>query len=113
MSIILSALLALAAQDAAANEKAQEPAAKEAPIPEKIPAKAGEGNEPTVRIRTSDNGDIVEEYREGGVVHMVKVTPPHGKPYYLMDENGSGAMTRYDDMDSGLRVPKWVIFSFD
>jgi hypothetical protein len=44
---------------------------------------------------------------------MIKVTPSHGVPYYLMDENGGGVMTRYDSLDSGLRVPKWVIFSFD
>ncbi len=110
MSIILSALLALAAQDAAAAEKAQEPAAKEAPIPEKIPAKAGEGNEPTVRIRTSDNGDIVEEYREGGVVHMVKVTPLRGKPYYIMDNNGDGRLDKADAEAAGGVVPvSWII----
>lgn len=57
--------------------------------------------------------ETVEEHRVNGKLYMIKVTPRHGVPYYLMDENGSGAMTRYDDLDSGLRVPKWVIFSFD
>ncbi|MEO6172097.1 MAG: DUF2782 domain-containing protein, partial [Arenimonas sp.] len=86
MKIILIALLVLAAQGATAAEKAAEPVAKEtaaptakeeAPIPEKIPAKENDKNAPSVRIRTSDNGDIVEEYRQGGVVSMVKVTPKH------------------------------------
>jgi hypothetical protein len=63
-----------------------------------------------------DGGDVTtepQEYRMNGKLYMVKVTPSHGVPYYLMDENGMGVMTRYDDLDTGLRVPKWVIFSFD
>jgi hypothetical protein len=110
MSIIFSALLALAAQDAAATEKATEPAATEAPLPEKIPAKASDDDAPTVRIRTRDNGDIVEEYREGGIVHMVKVTPTRGKPYYIMDNNGDGRLDRADAEAAGGVVPvSWII----
>lgn len=119
MKIILSALLVLAAQGATAAEKAAEPAAKasaapatkkEAPIPEKIPAKQNGDNAPSVRIRTSDNGDIVEEYRQGGVVSMVKVTPKRGKPYYIMDNNGDGRLDRADAEAAGGVVPvSWVI----
>jgi hypothetical protein len=105
MSIIFSALLALAAQDAAAK-----PAVKEVPLPEKIPAKASDDNTPSVRIRTRDNGDIVEEYREGGIVHMVKVTPTRGKPYYIMDNNGDGRLDRADAEAAGGVVPvSWII----
>ena len=110
MSIIFSALLALATQDAAAVEKAPEPAAKEAPVPEKIPAKESEEDAPSVRIRSRDNGDVVEEYRQGGVVTMVKVTPARGKPYYIMDNNGDGRLDRADAEAAGGVVPvSWII----
>jgi len=56
--------------------------------------------------------DTVEEYRIGGKLYMVKVTPPHGRPYFLIDEKGDGRMTRQDSMDSGVRPPMWVIHSW-
>ncbi|MGH8106948.1 MAG: DUF2782 domain-containing protein [Arenimonas sp.] len=114
MKIIFGVLLALAMQNATAAEKAPKPAAKEpvkeAPIPEKVPAKASEENAPSVKIRTRDNGDIVEEYRQGGVVTMVKVTPSRGKPYYIMDNNGDGRLDRADAEAAGGVVPvSWII----
>jgi hypothetical protein len=110
MSIIFSALLALAAQDATATENTAEPAAKEAPVPEKIPAKASDDDTTSVKIRTRDNGDIVEEYRQGGIVSMVKVTPIRGKPYYIMDNNGDGRLDRADAEAAGGVVPvSWII----
>lgn len=110
MSIIFSALLALAAQDASATEKTAEPTVKEAPVPEKIPAKQSEDDAPSVRIRTRDNGDVVEEYREAGMVRMVKVTPTRGKPYYIMDNNGDGRLDRADAEAAGGVVPvSWII----
>ena len=110
MSVIFSALLALAAQDAATAEAPSDPVAKEAPVPEKIPAKAGDDDTPSVRIRTRDNGDVVEEYRHGGMVTMVKVTPTRGKPYYIMDNNGDGRLDRADAEAAGGVVPvSWII----
>ena len=52
------------------------------------------------------------EYRVNGKLYMLKVTPPHGVPYYLIDEKGDGRMSRQDPLDSGLRVPMWVIRTF-
>jgi len=110
MSIILTALLALTAQAATASENTPEPVAKEAPVPEKIPAKTGDDDSPSVRIRTRDNGDVVEEYRQGGIVTMVKVTPTRGKPYYIMDNNGDGRLDRADAEAAGGVVPvSWII----
>ena len=40
---------------------------------------------------------------------MVKVTPAHGKPYYLVDTVGKGDFTRHDSYDTGTRPPMWVI----
>jgi hypothetical protein len=77
-------------------------AQEEAPIPEKIPSPPSEQTEPTVTIRTGDNGDVIEEYRQGGEVYMVRVTPKGGGPAYtLMDSNGDGRLDKDDAEDAG------------
>lgn len=47
-----------------------------------------------VAVRTEKNGDVIEEYRVGGTLRMVKVTPPHGAPYYLYDSDGDGRLDK-------------------
>lgn len=47
-----------------------------------------------VAVRTEKNGDVIEEYRVGGLLRMVKVTPSRGPAYYLMDENGDGRLDK-------------------
>lgn len=42
------------------------------------------------QTRIESNGDVVEEYRVGGLLRMVKITPARGVPYYLIDRNGDG-----------------------
>ena len=51
-----------------------------------------EGAERSVRVEA--NGDVIEEYRVGGQLRMVKVTPSRGPAYYLMDENGDGRLDK-------------------
>lgn len=110
MKIIFSLLLALVAHAVTAAEPAPPAAEKEAAVPEKIPAKQSDEAAPSVRIRTRDNGDVVEEYRQGGIVTMVKVTPTRGKPYYIMDSNGDGRLDRADAEAAGGVVPvSWII----
>jgi hypothetical protein len=67
--------------------------------------------EPEVTI-TKRGEDKVEEYRVHGKLYMQKVTPSHGVPYYLIDSRGDGTWSRQESLDSGLRVPMWVIHSF-
>jgi len=85
------------------------------PIPEPPPPPPGAqpdtSLEPQVTI-TQQGEDKVEEYRIRGRLYMVKVTPPHGRPYYLIDSRGDGTFTREETLDSGLRVPLWVILEF-
>ncbi|CAM5279312.1 DUF2782 domain-containing protein [Thauera mechernichensis] len=90
---------------------AQQPAGLE-PIPEPPPMPAGmsELDEPEVTI-VQRGEDTVAEYRIRGKLYMVKVTPPHGVPYYLIDKEGNGQMVR-DDAAPGLAVPMWVIKSW-
>ncbi len=84
------------------------------PIPEPPPPPAGSLNEalePQVTI-TRRGEDKVEEFRMSGKLYMLKVTPPHGVSYYLIDNAGDGTWSRQDSRDSGLRVPMWVIGTF-
>ena len=120
MRLFFSAALIAASLAAAAplvHAQADRPADLQ-PVPEPPPPPQplnGGGDvttEPQVTIIQKAD-ERVEEYRMNGKLYMVKVTPSHGVPYYLMDENGMGVMTRHDDLDTGVRVPKWVIFSFD
>ena len=95
---------------AAAPAFAQQPAGLE-PIPEPPPMPAGaEADEPEVTI-VKRGEDTVTEYRIRGKLYMIKVTPPHGVPYYLIDKEGNGQMVR-DDAAPNLAVPMWVIKSW-
>jgi len=83
------------------------------PLPEPLPPPPIPGpDEPAVRIPVQE-GDKVEETRDGGRVIMLKVTPPGGKPYYLIDTTGNGNWMRKDSLDDGVRVPMWPIYTFD
>ncbi len=68
-------------------------------------------DEPQVTI-TKQTEQTVEEYRANGRLYMIKITPKHGVPYYLVDDRGDGKFARQEGLDSGLRVPRWIIKSF-
>lgn len=82
----------------------------EPPPPPPMPDAAAE--EPRVRIPVQ-KGDKIEPVRRGGVVIAVKVTPPGGKPYFLIDTTGNGNWMRRDSLDTGLAVPMFPILEFD
>jgi hypothetical protein len=107
-SLCLLALLAVLPAEA------QQPAGL-TPLPEPPPPPPGiqadTSLEPQVTI-TKRGEDKVEEYRVNGKLYMQKVTPSHGVPYYLIDARGDGTWSRQESLDSGLRVPMWVIHSF-
>ena len=67
--------------------------------------------EPQVTI-TKHTEQTVEEYRAGGRLYMIKITPKVGKPYYLVDDRGDGKFSRQESLDSGVRPPRWVIHNF-
>lgn len=68
-------------------------------------------DEPQVTI-TPQPVQKVEEFRANGKLYMIKITPKNGAPYYLVDDKGDGKFARQEGLDSGLRVPRWVIFKF-
>src|SRR5256885_5097600 len=109
MRRLLFALLALFT--AAAMAQSRPP--KLEPLPEALPPPPIPGpNDPSVRIPVQE-GDKVEEVRDGGRVVAIKVTPPNGKPYYLIDTAGNGAWERRESLDTGLRPPMFPIRTFD
>jgi Protein of unknown function (DUF2782) len=88
---------------------------KAQPIPEPPPPPPGFELDPALEPQVTilkRGEDSVEEYRISGKLYMVKVTPPHGRPYYLIDERGDGKFTRQESHDTGLRPPMWVIHSW-
>jgi hypothetical protein len=107
-------VLALAWTFCAAAQKAPPPPELE-PLPEPPPPPPAVASdpelEPQVTIIRREN-ETIEEFRVNGRLTMVKVTPRHGRPYYLVAEGAEGAFVRRDSLDTGLRVPLWVLFSF-
>jgi hypothetical protein len=97
---------------AAAAQSKRPPRLEPLPEPPPPPAMPGGPDEPTVNIPVPQ-GHQVEEMREGGRVVALKVTPPGGKPYYLIDTTGNGNWMRRDSLDDGVRVPMWPIYTFD
>ena len=81
----------------------------EAPPPPPLPSLL---DEPAVRIPVQKE-DRIEEVRQGGRVVMLKVTPPNGPTYHLVDTTGNGNWMRRDSLDDGVRVPMWPIHTFD
>ena len=98
-------VLLCTAGTAAAQEKPD--ALQELPPPE-----ISGPDEPAVRIPVQKE-DKVEAMREGGRIVMLKVTPPNGRPYYLVDTTGNGNWMRRDSLDDGVRVPLWPVYIFE
>lgn len=81
--------------------------AQDKPLVELPPPTIEGPDEPAVRIPVQQ-GDHVEEVRVGGRVVMLKVTPPGGTPYYLVDTG----LPR-GPLDDGVRAPMWAVYVFE
>ena len=107
----LASVLLFAAGSAGAADKP----ANLQPLPDVPPppvAATGDAELVPQVTNTTRGEDKVEEYRINGRLYMIKVTPPHGVPYYLVDEKGEGVMTRRDNVGPNVKPPMWVIFTF-
>lgn len=81
-----------------------DPGVKQSSVPlptNKIPpsvapaAQSGNGDQaPAVAVHKQSNGDTVEEYRHGGALYMVRITPAHGPVQTFMVNGGDGRLTR-------------------
>ncbi|MFT3754874.1 MAG: DUF2782 domain-containing protein [Pseudoxanthomonas sp.] len=58
---------------------------------------------------TAENGDVIEEYRAGAELRMVKITPARGPAYYLYDRNGDGKL---DAENKQMPQTYWKLFSW-
>ncbi|MCC6658911.1 MAG: DUF2782 domain-containing protein [Rhodocyclaceae bacterium] len=111
LALLPALLLALALPAAAQGSRP----ANLQPVPEPPPPPPGYQPDPALEPQVTiikRGEDKVEEYRVNGRLYMIKVTPPHGVPYHLVDSKGDGRMTRQEPLDDGLRVPMWVIGTF-
>lgn len=107
IALVLCAALPLAAQTT--------PKPNLQPVPEPPPPPPGFELDPALEPQVTilkRGTDTVEEFRIGGRLYMIKVTPARGAPYYMIDEKGDGRFSRQDGLDSGLRPPMWVIHQF-
>lgn len=66
--------------------------------------------DPDVTIR-QDGDKTIQEYRQNGFLYAVKVTPKHGKPYFLVRADGTSPnFIRSDQPD--MLIPQWEIFKW-
>ena len=65
----------------------------------------------------SDDVEIIEgesrtiyEYRQNGVLTMIKIVPENGRPYYMVPADGA---PHYESLDHKKRLyPQWVILEW-
>jgi hypothetical protein len=102
----------LAATGVAFGQAPPPPPAMPPPVLEPVPEVAGDVElEPQVTITRKD-GETIEEARVNGRLQWIKVTPRHGRPYFLVPDGTDFGLIRRDPFDTGLRVPLWVLFTF-
>jgi len=112
-SCLAAALLATAALALAQSAAPPRPPNLE-PLPEIPPPPELSGEvelEQQITIRRNDR-ETVEEARVNGQLKWIKVTPRHGRPYFLIPDAGGRRYIRSDSLDYGLKVPMWLIFEF-
>ncbi|HEY7943885.1 MAG: DUF2782 domain-containing protein [Burkholderiales bacterium] len=115
MHLRLASLVSAFAFAVAVGALAQKPPPKLEPLPEAPPPPpeiAGDPDlEPQVTIVRRQT-ETIEEYRVNGRLTMIKVIPKTGRPYYLVADGSDGAFIRRDSLDTGFKVPMWLLFSF-
>ena len=68
--------------------------------------------EPQVTIIRRD-AETLEEVRIGGELRFVRVTPTHGRPYYLVPDGLGGQFIRRNTLDTtAVKAPMWVLLSW-
>jgi len=67
--------------------------------------------EPQVTIIKRDD-QVVEEVRVRGELRYVRVTPRHGRSYFLIPDGSGNAFIRRDSLDIQTKPPMWVLWSW-
>jgi hypothetical protein len=72
----------------------------------------GENMEPEITILRSGT-KIIQEYRHGGHIYMLKIVPDIGPAYYFLDTNGDDLFdARNSDPDRGSYVNMWKLLEW-
>jgi Protein of unknown function (DUF2782) len=79
------------------------------PPPPDVPTDADLEPQVTI-IQREDNR--IEEVRIRGELQYIKVTPGHGKPYFLIPDAMGHAFIRRDSLDIRTKPAMWVLFSW-
>ena len=70
---------------------------------------AEEREEDDIQIVEGENRTIYE-YRQNGILTMIKVVPERGRPYYMVPADGA---PHYESLDHKRQLyPQWVIVEF-
>jgi len=87
-------------------------AAEDAPPPPgQIDSTEPEQTPPEDKVTIIQKKDTtIEEHRINGRLRYAKITPKHGKPYYLYDSTGDGILdSRNSDLDNP-PIQRWILF---
>lgn len=78
------------------------------PLPESLEDRSLDAEVTIIRRKET----LVEEYRQNGILYMIKITPKRGYPYYLIDSDGDGSLeTRRNELDNP-EIVQWRLFSW-
>lgn len=100
----------LAAQPLPAEPTTPGHAATDDQVPQEVIEQAL--GEPKVIIRQG-KGEQIEEYRVGGQVYMIKVTPAKGPVYFLVDTDGDGRLDdRRSELSADVLIPQWKVLEW-
>lgn len=91
----------------AGSVPAQEQALEAPPLPP--PVQPGEPFEPQVTIRRTER-EMIYEYRQNGVLFLVRVQPMFGPPYYFVDIDGDGRLDFRPGDPVHDRVQQWTLW---
>jgi hypothetical protein len=113
LAITAACALFVARGDVLAADAYSQPPPVLEPLPE-IPPPTGvdeADTTPQITVKQRDR-DTVEEARVNGIIVWIKVTPRYGRPYYLIPSGGGNMYIRRDSLDTALKPPMWVLFSW-
>ncbi len=114
-SLVVAASLMSVNAFAQTSPKGLEPLPDIPPPPRlsNTPGAADDEDNPQITIKQGEGGTKIEEFRtRGGKLYAVRVTPSIGKPYLLVDPDGTGSMTSSGELGNGVRPAQWTLFEF-
>jgi hypothetical protein len=96
-------------QTEAPTKVADAPSPNDPPLPDK--AQPPDEPPPTVSIRNV-KGAVIEEYRQGNRLYMIRVVPERGVAYTYLDTDGDGRL-EYDGKDGPVRPVYYTLYEWD